>query len=150
MAAPKIDCHKNYARALRLLRENHESEACLAFARIAGWNFAMEESPLMSVAMWNVYLPNNLMVNYDAFVDKGETPEHLTKSQMKEIQMLEEVPTDPHADGFQPFYTWTLSNPIQSKVFIQRQQTYAKARAEYFEKYVESRKRMRPQRYWGD
>jgi len=150
MAAPKIDYQKNFARALNLLRKNSDSEACMAFARNAGWNFAHLETPLMAVAMWNVYLPPKLRINYDAFDDKGETPEHLTKLQMQEIQHLEGVPTDPFHPDFQPFYDWTFGIPIQSKLFIERERKYEQAKAEYFEKYQPSPRKMQHQRYWGD
>lgn len=142
--------HTNFVRALILLRENPSSKSCLAFARIAGWNFSFSESPLMAVSCWNAYLPSCQRVNYDAFEDKGETPDHLTKSQMQEIQMLEGVTTDPHADGFQPFYTWSLSHPTQSRVYIERVRSLDEAKKAYFSKYVKTTNKIEPQRYWGD
>ncbi len=150
MVAPDIDPHSNYARALKLLQANPKSIACLHFAQIEGWNFDFIESPLISVAMWNNYLPGKLRVGHDAFVDKGTTPEHLNRSEMEEIQELEGVTNDPMKEGFQPFYTWSFSVPKQSKLYIEKQRKYEQAKAQYYRKYFPAKDQMKSQRYWGD
>jgi hypothetical protein len=150
MTAPKVDDHKNFARALVLLRENPDCQACLKFAHNAGWNFARLETHLMAYAMWNAYLPNRLKINYDAFEDKGVTPEHMTRHEMEKIQKLEGVTNDPMKKGFQPFYFWTFGIPKQSPKYIKQQQEIEKEKAKYYEKYQPSERRMEHQRYWGD
>ena len=149
MVAPDINPHKNFARALKLLRANLDSDACVRFAQIEGWNFSFYEDPLMAAAMWNNYLPCKVRVGHDAFIDKGITPEHLTRSEMEEIQELEGVTNDPMKEGFQPFYTWTFSVPKQSKVYIDQQRKYQEAKERYIAKYFPSNT-MEAQRYWGD
>ena len=140
---------KTYKRALVLLRENQISQACLVFARIAGWNFAFAESPAMAMVVWNLFLPKSLRVNIDAFEDKGQTPDHLTQDQKSEIKILEGIPNDPKHKDFQPFYEWGLPRPNQSPIEMEQIFKMREAKEEYFRKYHPTRT-MKAQRYWGD
>lgn len=148
--APKIEDIEMYKRGIGLLQNNPDSIACLKFCRLAAWNFALHESPLMAVAAWNALLPTELKVNIDAFEDKGETPDWMTKAEMEEIRKIEGVTDDPMEKGFDPFYTWKFPQPRQSPLFIKRDKEMREAKAKFYEKYLPRPNTMKAQRYWGD
>jgi hypothetical protein len=134
-----------FKRGIGLLQQNPKSQACLKFAMLAGWNFALIESPIMAYVAWNTYLQTELKVNEDAFVDRGETPEQMTRAEMEEIRVIEKVPSDPLAKGFDPFYFWKFPRPKQSPKYIKKQREIESARQEYLSKYTTQNKPMRNQ-----
>lgn len=146
----KIDPIQHFKKAISLLQNNPDCEACLAYGRIAGWNYALEETPLLITALWNAMLPKKLHVGHDAFEDKGWTPENMTRNQMEKIQEIEKVPTDPMVKGFDPFYFWKMPYPTQSKVFIQKQHEMRKLKDDWYKKHCPEPPKMKHQRYWGD
>jgi hypothetical protein len=132
-----------FKRGIGLLQQNPKSQACLKFAMLAGWNFALLESPLMAYVAWNNYMPKELRVSEDAFLDKGETPDPMTRAEMEEIRVIEKVPSDAMAKGFDPFYTWKFPTPKQSHKAIFKQREIEKAKKDYFEKYTNHSKPMK-------
>jgi hypothetical protein len=141
---------EHFKKAISLLQQNPNCDACLAYGRIAGWNYAFVETPLTVTAVWNQMLPKKIWVGDDAFVDKGETPEHMTRSQQEKIQQIDGVPSDPMAKGFDPFYFWKLPHPRQSEVFINNQLKKQELKRAWFDKHMPEPRKMTPQRYWGD
>jgi len=144
-----MSIHKEqFKRAIALLQKHPDSVACIAFGRIAGWNYAFEKTPLIVTEIWNANLPKKIHVGNDAFIDKGETPEWLTRSEKLEIQDYEGVPKDPHHKRFEPYYEWSFPRPIQSPRFLLE----CDRKSEILRKQQEERKsrNMPMERYWGD
>ena len=144
-----MNIHKEqFKRAIALLQKHPDSIACIAFGRIAGWNYSFEKTPLIVTEIWNANLPKKIHVGNDAFIDKGHAPEWLTRSEKEEIQRYEGVPTDPLDAGFEPFYEWSFPHPRMSPIFLE--QTKEKQERERLKWEKEQENRMKPQRYLGD
>lgn len=139
-----------FKKAISLLQQHPECEACLAYGRVAGWNYAFVEEPLTVTAVWNAMLPKKIWVGHEAFEDKGVAPDPITSEQREIIRKYDGVPTDPMAKGFDPFYTWKFPEPDQSPIFIERQRRMAELKAKWYKENGYAERKMKAQRYWGD
>lgn len=108
----------SFVDGLELLEKNLKSDVCLKYARITGWNFALETNPLLAAGIWNEVLPQELKIGHDAFEDKGEDIDWLSQDELHELQKIMKIPDDPHDPKFRPFWQWEMPKPKQSPLRI--------------------------------